>query len=68
MSERDDEGVVWGAAAIGAEIGLTARQTWHQLSRGRLPAFKMGGKWGATRGALRKRVQPKGFGSSDEGA
>jgi hypothetical protein len=68
MSESDDAEVVWGAAAIGAVIGLTAAQTWHQLNQGSLPAVKVGGKWGATRRALHEMFQPKGLGSSDEAA
>lgn len=36
---------VWGAKAIGKELGLTARQTFHLLERGLLPAKKIGDKW-----------------------
>lgn len=45
-----DEGAVkprpvWGAKAIGNEMGLTERQTFHLLERGLLPAKKIGDKW-----------------------
>ncbi|RWA62119.1 DNA-binding protein [Mesorhizobium sp.] len=36
---------VWGAKAIGKEIGLTERQAYHMLEKGLLPAKKLGDKW-----------------------
>lgn len=36
---------VWGAKAIGKEIGLTERQAYHLLEKGLLPARKLGDKW-----------------------
>jgi hypothetical protein len=44
---------IWGAAAIGAEIGRTPRQTHHLLSAGEIKsALKKGGRWVASRTAL----------------
>jgi hypothetical protein len=46
---------VWGAAAIGAAIGRTPRQTHHLLSTGEIKtAMKKGGRWVASRTALRR--------------
>lgn len=46
---------VWGAAAIGAIIGRTERQTHHLLSRGLIAsARRVGGRWTATPSALRR--------------
>jgi hypothetical protein len=45
--------LIWGAAAIGKELGLTPRQCVHQLESGRLPARKHSGKWVASRTGLR---------------
>lgn len=36
---------VWGAKAIGKEIGLSERQAYHMLEKGLLPARKVGDKW-----------------------
>ncbi|RVD35609.1 DNA-binding protein [Mesorhizobium sp. M4A.F.Ca.ET.020.02.1.1] len=36
---------LWGAKAIGEEIGLTERQTYHKLEKGLLPAKKIGDQW-----------------------
>ena len=44
--------LVWGAAAIGKEIGRTERQAFHLLETGRLPARKVGLQWVAARGEL----------------
>jgi len=35
---------VWGAAAIGREIGRTPRQAYHLLSRGRIKSARQVGK------------------------
>jgi hypothetical protein len=41
--------VIWGADEIGRVIGRTARQTFHLLETGCLPARKLGGRWCASR-------------------
>jgi hypothetical protein len=47
--------LIWGAAAIGAELNLDERQTYHQLESGRVPgARKWGRKWSASRTVLRR--------------
>jgi hypothetical protein len=46
--------LLWGVKPIARELGLTPRQTYHQLENGHLPAFKQSGKWVATRSALRR--------------
>jgi hypothetical protein len=45
-SESD---VIWGAQAIGQVIGRTARQAFHLLETGALPAKRIGGRWCASR-------------------
>jgi hypothetical protein len=46
---------LWGAAAIGAEINRTERQTVHLLSTGKIKcAKKIGGFWVASRDKLRQ--------------
>jgi hypothetical protein len=55
--KRNEDGsptleLIWGAAAIGKELGLTPRQCVHQLESGRLPARKQSGKWVASRAGL----------------
>lgn len=51
---ENDLQVLWGAAAIGAVIGRTKRQTYHMLTRGELKGAKLiGGRWCITREALR---------------
>lgn len=37
-----NEKPLWGAEAIGAEIGLTARQVYHLAENGHLPVRKVG--------------------------
>lgn len=47
--------LLWGAAAIGAEINRTERQTVHLLSTGKIKcARKVGGFWVACRDKLRE--------------
>ena len=46
--------LIWGIAAISAELNLTRRQTYHQLETGRLPARKQAGKWVVSRKGLRR--------------
>jgi hypothetical protein len=44
--------LVWEVEAIARLIGRTPRQTFHMLSKGLLPAKKIGGRWVAERGRL----------------
>lgn len=46
--------LIWGADLIAAELGLEARQVYHQLSQGKLPARKLFGRWCASRSGLRR--------------
>jgi hypothetical protein len=45
--------LAWGTVLIAKEIGRTPRQTVHLLENSRLPAKKVGGRWCASRAALR---------------
>jgi hypothetical protein len=45
--------LIWGAAAIGAEIGVDERKTFYLLARRFIPARKIGGLWVASRRELR---------------
>jgi len=63
-STADLDEVIWGAANIGREVGLDARQAFHALERGHLPGTKIGRKWASTRRRLRARFE----GSADERA
>jgi hypothetical protein len=51
--EGDDE-VIWGAVEIAAIINRTPRQTYNLLESGQLPAKRIGGRWAATKGNLRR--------------
>ena len=46
---------IWGAEAIGKEIGKTKREAFYGLERGHIPGKKVGGQWISTPRALRKR-------------
>ena len=46
--------LVWGAVAIGRVIDRKPRQTFFLLESGQLPARKCGGRWCASREALRR--------------
>lgn len=46
-----------GADQIGIFIGKTTRQTNHLLEGGRLPAFKLGGRWHMRRSTWRARIE-----------
>lgn len=50
---KNDFTPLWGARAIGAEIGKTARQAFHLLETGVIPGRKVGGQWVSERGKLR---------------
>lgn len=45
MTELAKSRPIWGANAIGAELGLTQRQTYWMLENGSLPARKVGNRW-----------------------
>lgn len=44
--------LIWGVKNIAQFIGLNERQTFHLLSKGRLPAKNVGGRWVAVRSKL----------------
>jgi hypothetical protein len=46
--------LIWGVAGIARVLGLTERQTEHQLSKGYLPVGKQGGRWVASRAGLKR--------------
>jgi hypothetical protein len=50
---NDSSDFLWGAAAIAKAIGRTARQTYHLLESGHLPANRVGNRWVASRQRLR---------------
>lgn len=50
ISEPAD--AVWGAAAIGEVVGLSARMAFYRLSRGEIPGRKVGSSWVASRKRL----------------
>lgn len=56
----DETDAVWGATAIGRVINRTARQTFHLLESGSLPARKVGRSWVASRRKLRDLVEGVG--------
>ena len=45
--------LIWGAAAIGDEIGIGERKAFYLLDRRLIPARKIGGLWVASRRQLR---------------
>ncbi len=45
MTDENKSRPIWGANAIGAELGLTQRQTYWMLENGSLPARKIGNRW-----------------------
>jgi len=45
--------LIVGAKLIGAEIGMSERQTYHLLETKVLPGFKLGSKWAARRSRLK---------------
>ena len=44
--------LVWGVEEIASAIGREERATYHLLSRGELPARKVGGRWVASKRKL----------------
>ncbi len=45
-----------GVGAIAAFLGMTPRQTYHILTQGHLPAFKMGDVWCCRKSTIRAHV------------
>ena len=45
--------LIWGAEAIGAELGIGPRRAFHILQSGSVPAKKVGALWVASRSRLR---------------
>jgi hypothetical protein len=54
VETNTDLDLIWGAEAIGAEIGLNTRQAFWLLENGQIPARKVGRRWCASRTGLRK--------------
>ncbi len=44
--------LLYGMAAIGTHVGLTARQVEHLIAKGELPSFRLGGTVCARRSTL----------------
>ncbi|RWK33801.1 MAG: DNA-binding protein [Mesorhizobium sp.] len=54
-SSPENLDLVWGAAAIGRELGLkNDRQAFYILEKGLLPAKKVGCQWVTSRHAIRR--------------
>jgi hypothetical protein len=51
---------IWGVKAIATAANLTARQTYHALEKGYLPASKAGRKWVTTQRRLRDAFTGEG--------
>ena len=47
---------IWGAKAIGEEIGRSPRSTFYLLESGAIPARKVGTLWVASRRELRRAL------------
>ncbi|MGE3993407.1 MAG: hypothetical protein AB7F49_36545 [Pseudorhodoplanes sp.] len=47
---------IYGAKAIGDEVGLQERQAYYRLEKGDLPAEKLGNTWVSTPRRLRGRL------------
>jgi len=45
--------LLWGARAIGAEIGRPPGKVYYLLEKGLIPGKKMGGTWTSSKSALR---------------
>ena len=46
--------LIWEVTEIAKEIRRSPRQTHYILSSGKLPGFKVGGRWCTSRSALRE--------------
>jgi hypothetical protein len=56
IQPKNQSDVVWGAREIGREVGLDRGAAYHLLSRGLLPAKRLGRKWVSSRSLLRQAV------------
>ena len=55
VGHENEIGVIWGAADIGAAIGVNPRRAHYMLTEGELPgARKVAGRWSITRRRLRE--------------
>jgi len=59
-TENNPLGIVRGAAAIAAAIGVSSRRAYWLLERGVLPAVKEGHVWTSTLDRLRRFYDPQG--------
>ena len=59
--EPDDD-ILWGVAAIAAEVNRPPTTVIRLLRRGVLPGRKLGGMWVSSRSALRRTLAGKGKG------
>ncbi len=57
MNIEPQEKPLWGAKAIGDELGLPERKAFYLLEKGLLPARKIGRIWVSTRKQLRALVE-----------
>jgi hypothetical protein len=51
-----DDTLIWGASRIAAEVGLDRGSVYHLLSRGLLPARRVGRRRVSTPGQLRRAL------------
>jgi hypothetical protein len=62
MNEVDD--LIWGVGSIAAVINQSPRQAHYALTKGLLPAGKIGDKWVASKAALREHFGKIASGSA----
>jgi hypothetical protein len=55
--------LLWGARAIGAEIGRAPGKVYYMLEKGLIPGKKMGGTWTSSKSALRAHFTTKQAGA-----
>jgi len=54
MSAVQEMDLVWEVAEIAKLIGRSQRSTFHMLSKGDLPARKVGGRWVASKSEIER--------------
>jgi len=52
MPEAEKDDLIWNVGPIANVIGRDDRATYHLLSKGELPARKVGGRWVASKRRL----------------
>jgi hypothetical protein len=52
MNTEEKPDLLYGLKAIATHLGVTPRQAEHQVSRGEIPTFKVGGKICSSRSKL----------------